>query len=106
MKQPYRLWAGDTSTISGLMCLFQPICEFDGAKMELGMYKPLEFGINDGSKKKNAHAVDVVMICPECGFKDVFGVAVSKAHYDSIQKYIKFHPKKIAPYFVRPETTV
>jgi len=94
---PYRLWGEDGTTISGLACLFQLLCKFDGTPMALGLYKPTKFAINDGTNEKNSHAIDVTLICPKCGFKEMYGVAISKKHYDDLQEWIAGSPKKIIP---------
>jgi poly(3-hydroxyalkanoate) synthetase len=41
--------------------------------------KLLNFSILD-SGEKNSYAIDVTTICHECGYHDIFGVAVSKEH--------------------------
>jgi len=91
---PYRLWVGDESVTTGLKCLFTPTCALCETSMEFANAKPQNFAINDGTGKKNAHALDVLMWCPECGCIEIFGVAVSKEHYDFIQRRLKFLPQK------------
>ena len=105
-SEPYRLWAGDDTTISGLQCLFQPKCYFDGSDMKMWLYKPARFRINDGDDEPKSHAIDFILVCPECGNKEMFGVAISKEHYEHIQKWIKRNPKRIVPRFVNMAQTV
>jgi len=92
--KPYRLWAGDEDATFGLMCLFTPQCRFCDVGMEFWLATPQKFAINDGTDKKNSHAVDIMMWCPECGHINLFGVAVSKEHYEFIQRRLKFLPHK------------
>ena len=94
---PYRLWVGDESSTTGLRCLFTPQCRFCNVGMEFWNAIPRNFAINDGTGKKNAHAVDILTWCPECGSIDLFGVAVSKEHYEFIQRRLRFLPKKYIP---------
>lgn len=91
----YRLWAGDENVTTGLVCKFTPKCEFCDVAMEFWSAKPAKFAINDGTNEKNSHALDVIMWCPECGYISLFGVAISKEHYDFIQRRIKFLPHKV-----------
>jgi hypothetical protein len=90
----YRLWAGDDESCVGLRCLFIPKCEFCGTSMIVWCCKPIKFKINDGGDTPNSHAVDVEMWCPECGYWEAFGVAVSKEHYEDVSGFIREHPKK------------
>ena len=94
---PYRLWVGDESSTTGLRCLFTPQCRFCNVGMEFWNAVPQRFAINDGTGKKNAHAVDILTRCPKCGNTDLFGVAISKEHYEHIQRRLKFLPKTYVP---------
>ena len=91
---PYRLWAGDEDVTTGLKCLFTPQCRFCNTGMEFWEAVPQNFEINDGTGEKNSHALDVTTWCPKCGHMNLFGVAVSKEHYEFIQRRINFLPKK------------
>ena len=88
-KKPYRLWAGDESVVTGLVCLFVPKCEFCGHDMEFWCAKPIKFSINDGDDVPRSHACDVEMWCPECKSWDQFGVAISKEHYEDLSKWCR-----------------
>ena len=49
--------------------------------MDLFDMKLLKFAFDDTeSTERSSNAIDVVMFCPECGFADTFGVAVSAKH--------------------------
>lgn len=96
--KPYRLWGGDESVTTGLVCLFVPKCMHCGTNMEYWSSELRKFEINDDTDKKNSHALDIVMWCPECGHINLFGVAISKEHYEFIQRRLKFLPHKKVPY--------
>lgn len=91
---PYRLWAGDETVTTGLVCLFQPKCQFCETNMQVWTIKPQNFEINDGTGHKNAHAMDIEMWCPTCGYTEMFGVPISKEHYEFVQRRLKFLPNK------------
>ena len=91
---PYRLWAGDDGITTGLKCLFTPQCKFCDVGMQFWSVTPQKFAINDGTKEKKSHAMDIVIWCPECGYINIFGVAVSKEHYEFIQRRLRFLPHK------------
>ena len=91
---PYRLWAGDDKITTGLKCLFTPQCAFCDIGMQFWSVTPQKFSINDGTKEKKSHAMDIVLWCPECGHINLFGVAVSGDHYEYIQRRLKFLPHK------------
>ena len=94
-KQPYRLWAGDEDVTTGLQCLFTPKCIHCDVAMEFWSAKMAKFAINDGTDEKNSHACDILMWCPQCGYINLFGVAVSKEHYEFVQRRLKYLPHKI-----------
>ena len=94
VDMPYRLWGGDEDVTTGLKCLFTPQCRHCHVSMEFWAGKPLNFEINDGTGERNSYALDVTMWCPECGYLDLFGVPISKEHYEFIQKRLKFLPQK------------
>jgi hypothetical protein len=91
---PYRLWGGDEEVTTGLKCLFTPQCKFCHVGMEYWQSVPQRFSINDGTGETNSHALDVLMWCPKCGHLNLFGVAVSKEHYEFIQRRVNFLPKR------------
>jgi len=74
------VWEEDPETFMGLKCNFHPHCIFCKAPMELFDTKLLNFSLNDGTPDRNSHAIDVVVYCPECGLRTIFGVAISPEH--------------------------
>lgn len=95
--KPYRLWGGDKDVVTGLVCLFTPVCEECGAKMEFFCAKPIRFSINDGDDVPRSHACDVEMWCPRCCSWEQFGVAISKEHYEDLSKWC--HGQKHTKYY-------
>lgn len=83
--KPYRLWAGDEDNEAfGLQCLFTPKCPYCDATYGFWNAKPHRFSINDGDDIKRSHALDIEFLCPKCGHWAMFGVAISKEHFDNI----------------------
>jgi hypothetical protein len=74
------VWEEDPTTFSGLKCNFHPHCPWCKLPMELFDIKLLHFSINDGTPDLNSNAIDVNLYCLKCGYKDVFGVAISVEH--------------------------
>lgn len=75
-------------------CNFQDYCRHcrnDGTLnyMKLFMIKFLNFDLEPGSGKMDAHAFDMELRCAACGFHDVFGVAVSKEQYEQGLKVVE-----------------
>jgi len=67
-------------------CSFQPRCAFHkDVLLELRGINPIMFPIYDNGHRTLAHAVDVSMTCPECGYAELFGVAVSDAEMEAIR---------------------
>ena len=92
--KPYRLWAGDENTVTGLVCLFIPKCYFCETEMVFWCAKPIKFSINDGDDVQRSHACDVEMWCPNCFSWEQFGVAVSPEHYDDLYRWCHGHPER------------
>lgn len=82
------VWSESKDSYSGLQCNFKPHCIWCDLPMKLFDIKLLKFSIPDGTEDKNSNAIDVVMWCEECGFTDVFGVAVSPEHRQRIEDKI------------------
>ena len=82
------VWKETCGSISGLECSFTPACPYCKRGMEGYLLKMLNFGINDGTDSKNSYAIDVEVICPECGLWEPFGVAVSKGHWKNLEDTI------------------
>jgi len=66
--------------------IFTPECVICGGKMKRIVAKPVVFGLWDKDKTGNgdAHAIDTDFWCPEDGYVEQFGVAVSEEHYNKI----------------------
>jgi len=80
------LWEYDPIAKMGLRCKIHPKCFFCGSKFDLFSTKLIDFPLNSGSSR--GHAIDVVFMCPQCGYLDVFGVAIDKGHFDEKQSMI------------------
>lgn len=74
------VWEEDKLSYSGLKCNFRPRCIWCDVPMELFDIKLLRFSTDDGTSDENSNAIDVVLYCFECGYSDIFGVAISPEH--------------------------
>lgn len=87
-------WEEVPDTFSGLQCNFVircPMCRTE-TPMTLFDIKNLNFNVGDlkpiqdseefllHPKRTSSHAVDVAMMCMECGYHDIFGVAIGYDH--------------------------
>jgi len=74
-----------------LRCNFPIICPFHGEKtvMKLSDSKLFKFFLQADTSRDESHAIDVVCRCPDCGYMDIYGVAVSDEHYWRIYERIK-----------------
>lgn len=75
-------------------CNFQPYCRHcknNGVLnyMKLFMIKFLNFDLEPGSGKMDAHAFDMELRCPACGYHMVCGVAASKKDYEEGLKIVE-----------------
>ena len=82
------VWEEDDSAYSGLKCNFRPHCPWCNIPMSLFDIKSLHFSIPDGKPGANSNAIDVVMRCPECGYYDIFGVAVKDKHREALRQKV------------------
>lgn len=82
------VWEESKDSYSGLQCNFQPRCIWCDLPMQLFDIKLIQFLIPDGMQDRRGNAIDVVMWCENCGFTDVFGVAVSQKHRKKIEDKI------------------
>ena len=77
-----------------LQCNFPLYCPFHGEStiMKLSDSKIFKFFLDADTTRDESHAIDVVVKCPDCGYQDIYGVAVSDKHYwrvyERIKKYI------------------
>ena len=80
-----RPWVVSDDTYMGLVAEFIPMCPYhEEEEMKFVESKLLKFAL-EYEGDPDSHAVDVVVMCPECGYTDVFGVAISKEHWDKVQ---------------------
>lgn len=101
------VWEEDELSYSGLKCNFHPHCIWCDIPMKLFDIKLLHFPTNDGTPNWNSNAIDVVMYCPECGYIDVFGVAISAKHGKEVKdKFIKGIKEKIFSHVVYEERSL
>lgn len=88
-------WDEDSESWMGLKANFQPMCLFGHGEMALHSAKLLNFSLEQDPEKRTSHAIDVVMRCPYCGYLDIFGVAIDRAHWertrDKIEEYKNQH---------------
>jgi hypothetical protein len=71
-------WSFTDTTPPELTCGFIPTCLFCGSKLTMKnatTYRVQMTGQDDPDPK--GRAIDVSMICPECRYVEVFGVALS-----------------------------
>lgn len=73
-----RLWREDFTTETGLQGLFVPKCKHCDVMGDFYMAKCHKFPLHDGF----AHHIDIEMRCSDCGYWWVYGVAISKEHYE------------------------
>jgi len=101
------VWEEDSTTFSGLKCNFHPSCPWCKLPMELFDIKLLNFSTDDGTPDKNSNAIDVVMYCSECGYIDIFGVAINAKHGKEMKnKLIKGIENKEFSHVVKEERAV
>lgn len=77
-----RLWKTDFETSTGLQGLFAPKCKHCDVMGNFYMAKAHKFALHGGF----AHHIDIEMICPDCGYWWVYGVAISEEHYKWFSK--------------------
>lgn len=80
----------ENGTFAGLEADFAPTCPYCGGYLEAVAVKLLNFQLNEPAwwerGEKRAHAIDVECWCPECGYWEPYGVAVSEDHWNAVQK--------------------
>ena len=79
-------WKTCDDTILGLEADFEPECVFCSAKME--DLSSLVSNFATDSKHLDdycGYAVDVLVVCPSCGWVEMFGVAIDKEHHKRLQ---------------------
>jgi len=75
----------DNGSWANLECDFQPLCRFCKTPLIAWYLGLFNFPLNEPDwwerGIQNGHAVDVICICPECGYRKAFGVALDKEHW-------------------------
>ena len=89
MKSNEGYWEEDWTAKMGLRCKFHPKCYFCGARLRLFDTGLLDFPLDENKPEKRSHAVDCNFMCPECGWRSIFGVAVSKKHWGRLLKMLE-----------------
>ena len=81
----------DPEITMGLRCNFPITCPFHGGKTIMGIHdaKVFKFFLDKEQLRPESHAIDVVMVCPECGYIEIYGVAVTDDHYWRVQKVVQ-----------------
>ena len=78
----------DNGTWANLEADFQPMCRYCKIPTECSHLKLFKFPLNEPDYwergEMNAHAVDVNTRCPQCGFKQMFGVAVEPEYWNKL----------------------
>ena len=69
-------------------CKSMPTCPHDGSLEKLLTSKLLNFDLEPGSGKRDAHAIDMECRCQRCGHLDTFGVALSKSEYIKLYRLL------------------
>ena len=70
-----------------LDCAFAPTCYYHPKKiLQVLKIDVLRFKNMMHGKPIMSNAIDVKMVCPECGSRELFGVALSEEEFDRIYK--------------------
>jgi uncharacterized Zn finger protein len=77
-------WHDDDTALLGLKCDFHPRCKFCDTELKVFSTGLLDFALDKSKKKDRSHALDVNFMCPNCGYLDIFGVAISEKHWARI----------------------
>ncbi len=79
-----------------ISCNFTPHCAFHGGDTRLlpMQLQPIMFPVYGGADISLGHAVDFHVKCPDCGYREIFGVAVSEAEFDELMKCAKKNAEK------------
>lgn len=99
------MWEEVQDTFSGLQCNFIPKCPACNTETPTTLFdiKNLSFNVNQVQVKRDgasfdprgldSHATDVAMMCMECGYHDIFGVAIEFDHslrnYDLMKEHVE-----------------
>lgn len=75
-------WKTCDDTLLGLEADFDPLCIYCNIPMETLTSTILKFPTDlSNIDKHDGHAVDVIVVCPSCGWTETFGVAIDKEHH-------------------------
>lgn len=80
------VWENDASTLVGLKSSIHPLCLFHRDSkptvMELFDTKLLHFKLHPTYEDEPwSFAIDVDLMCPYCGWRDLYGVAIDEEHF-------------------------
>jgi hypothetical protein len=80
----------DNGSFAGLEADFVPKCPYCGTALEAAALKLFRFPLNepDWWEKgiQNGHAIDVEVLCPNCGYWEPYGVACPKDYWEKIRR--------------------
>lgn len=78
----------------GMTAKFAPTCPFHPRTlMYIKDCKLLNFSLRDDDVL-DSNALDVVLGCPECGYIDIFGIAVSKEYRAQVREMVENDKKQ------------
>jgi len=89
------VWEEDPSHPSGLRHTKTFLCPYCGTRTRLigGIFT--EFRLNfDLKAGELAHHIDMYTWCGSCGYSDRYGIAISKEHYDKLDRKINSESNK------------
>jgi hypothetical protein len=90
------IWEKDSEAWMGLRGNFKPVCMFH-PKEEMSLFNakifPFKLHDNDGNES-DAHAIDVCVVCPLCGYGDIYGVAIHPDHFDETYTKVMEYAKE------------
>lgn len=85
MSAKWTFTKGQTPTDpANMACSFIPSCVYhQKTSLTLSTSSMIVFPVEQGDgTKKPGHATDLTMVCPDCGYREMFGVAMSADEAD------------------------
>jgi hypothetical protein len=81
----------NTGDAAAMGCSFTPTCIFHPkSRLILSTSSMIVFPVERGDGSKQAgHAMDLTMVCPECGYREMFGVALHEHEADWMMQTMK-----------------
>ena len=98
------LWEEDPTAKMGLRCKIHPRCYFCDTPLQVFTTGLLDFALEREKQDKRSHAIDVDFMCPNCGYLDVFGVAITEAHWGRILQMLAEMTDKKEAVFMKDAT--